>query len=297
MKARVIVIGGDGIVGREFCSRLSLDYEVISADLSYRPGFDENPADGAAIRSLQIDILNKQQLLDTFQEDDVIINLAAKSRVSDCNQDIYGSLQVNLVGAVNVMLAAKEKRCGHLILASSLYAKGHTGGFYSASKRALEEYAISFMACTDVPLTVIRLGSIAGGIEDVNSLPTRLIRHSLGISQIETEINGDLIRDYLPLPSIAESVAAIILNESYFDSFVEFLTGIEIDTHQVISKVCMALGVDEIKNIEIVKRELDFSGQYVNSASQRYNAHEKKFYIKGDNSFESHLVKIISEVD
>lgn len=297
MKARVIVIGGDGIVGREFCSKLSLDYEVISADLRCRPGFDENPTDGAAIKSLQIDILNKQQLLDTFQEGDVIINLAAKSRVSDCNQDIYGSLQVNLVGAVNVMLAAKEKRCGHLILASSLYAKGHTGGFYSASKRALEEYAISFMACTDVPLTVIRLGSIAGGIEDVNSLPTRLIRHSLGISQIETEINGDLIRDYLPLPSVAESVAAIILNENYFDSFVEFLTGIEIDTYQVISKVCVALGVDEIKNIKIVKRELDFSGQYVNSASQRYNAHEKKFYIKGDSSFESHLVKILSEAD
>ena len=296
MTRRAIIIGGGGIVGREFCRVLTPHYEVISADVDHCGKEKYQSNECLQLTHENVDITKKEELVSLFHAGDIVINLAAMSRISDCNSDILNSLQINLVGAVNVLVAASEKRCGHVIIASSLYANGHTGGFYSASKRALEQYAIGFMSCSEIPLTVLRLGSLAGGLNDVNSLPTRIIRHHLGITSINDTINSELVRDYLPLPMVAEKLENIIMNEEYFDSFIEFSSGTELNTSELITEICKALDIDEIDNIELTKKKLDFAGQYINSPSQEYEIKKKTISINEEGySFLAHLRDITRE--
>lgn len=295
MKGRVIVLGGLGIIGRELCRSLCPYFEVISADIAKLKDSDCSSPD-EQYKYIHADILNKRMLVDLFQENDVVINLAAKSRISECNSDILGSMELNLVGAINVILAANEKGCSQVFLASSLYAKGHAGGFYSASKRALEDYVISFMSTSSVPLTLVRIGSVAGGIDDVNSLPSRIVRQFLDIAMIEGSINSRLVRDYLPLPAFVAQFEELILNAKYYNSIVEFSSGVQINTVELIEEVKSLLAMPDMPELHLENKGLDFNGQYIEKPDVNLEVSTHKILLDSENgNFLCHLKEMISE--
>lgn len=257
---RVVVFGGCGIVGRALCEQLSSNYDVISLD---------NKIDNSSTQSNDryktqfVDILDLEQVTKVILKDDIVINLAAMSRISDCNENRLKSTKINLIGSINIMEAAEKKKVTQLILASSLYANGKFGGFYSASKRAMEQYALTYSSITELPLTVIRLGSVAGYLDDKNSLPTRIIRRILELDNANLKVNKNIMRDYLPLKGITKGIEEIIGSPQYINRAVEFFTGPPISVDSLLSSVLSLTKLDELDFIELIEKKDDFADQYV----------------------------------
>lgn len=257
---RVLVFGGNGIVGRALCQQLSSNYQVISLDNT--PDIRSSVED-KDFETRFVDILDFDQVKNVLLPNDIVINLAAMSRISDCNKNRLDAASINLIGPINIMEAAAERKVERLILASSLYANGKFGGFYSASKRAMEQYALTYSAITALPLTILRLGSIAGYLDDTNSLPTRIIRRLLDLDSGNLKVNQRILRDYLPLKGITKGIEDVILSPQYINCAVEFFTGSPISVDSLISKVLSVAKVDTLNFIELIEKEDDFADQYV----------------------------------
>jgi nucleoside-diphosphate-sugar epimerase len=260
---RVVIFGGDGIVGRALAQRLSKNYQVVSLDRN----FTSSTKESVNFQCHHVDILDFEQVSSFLQPEDIVFNLAAMSRVSNCNEGRLASMNINLVGAVHIMEAAEKAKASRLILASSLYANGVFGGFYSAGKRAMEQYALTYAKITALPITVLKLGSVAGPIDDTNSLPTRLIRRSAGIDNDEISINKDLLRDYLPLDGVIRGMEYVMVSADYINRSVEFFSGGLVSVETLLANVRSVTNKDPLEFIKLIEKEVDYADQYVTSSS------------------------------
>lgn len=258
---RVVIFGGNGIVGRALADQLLPNYHVVSLDSSY----SSSSFDGKYFESHYVDIYDFEQVQAFLQKDDIVFNLAAMSRISSCNQNPLKSLNVNLVGAVNIMEASERAEVARVLLASSLYANGMFGGFYSASKRSMEQYALTYSAVTTLSITILKLGSIAGFLDDTNSLPTRIIRRIAGIDNQNIKVNTKLIRDYLPLDGVVQAMEKVMISPDYKNCSVEFVTGPPIKVEELIASIDFATNRKTVDFIELMEKEIDFADQYVDS--------------------------------
>jgi len=260
---RVVIFGGDGIVGRALAQRLSSNYKVLSLDRNFTSSIIESDT----FECYPVDIMDMMQVRSFLQADDIVFNLAAMSRISNCNAGRLASMNTNLVGAVHIMEAAEKAKAAHLILASSLYANGVYGGFYSASKRAMEQYALTYAKLTSLPITVLKLGSVAGLIDDTNSLLTRIIRRCAGIDGDKISINKDLMRDYLPLDGVIKGMEHLMNSTGYINRSVEFFSGDPVSVETLLAKVRSATNTETLEFIELIEKEVDYADQYVNCHS------------------------------
>lgn len=260
---RVVIFGGDGIVGRALAQRLSKNYQVVSLDRNFTSPTNKN----SNFQCHHVDILDFAQVSRFLQAGDIVFNLAAMSRISNCNEGRLASMNINFVGAVHIMEAAEKARAGRLILASSLYANGVFGGFYSASKRAMEQYALTYAKITALPITILKLGSVTGLIDDTNSLPTRLIRRSAGIDGDEISINKDLLRDYLPLDGVIKGMEHVMVSADHINRSVEFFCGDLVSVETLLANVRSASNKEPLEFIKLIEKEVDYADQYVTSPS------------------------------
>lgn len=276
---RLVIIGADGIIGRFLVSIATVRFNVLALDVKFE---DPEATFWEDCEIGYLDITQYSDIEDILMPDDVVINLAAESRITNCNNDVIGSLEVNVLGSVNVMEACLKVGVLHLIQASSLYAKGSFGGFYSASKRALECYAQTYSICTSLNLSIIRLGSIFGNVDDKNSLPTKLLRRVAGLDQENLSANSRIIRDYLPASSICDAILALIDNPIYFGCEIEFLTGDKIALDVLLTEIESATGKDPRSYIEIHNEEASPKDQYLESPENKKMLHKVTIDVSDD---------------
>jgi UDP-glucose 4-epimerase len=109
-RRRILITGGNGYVGRQVARRLYEANEVCIVD-NLRFGqvrFCE--AELGRLRFERVDILDQaavQAVIDDFRPD-AIIHLAAIHYIPECEQDPAGALRTNVLGAMNMLLAAPE---------------------------------------------------------------------------------------------------------------------------------------------------------------------------------------------
>jgi UDP-glucose 4-epimerase len=136
MKERVVITGGCGFIGsytiQEF---LGHGYDVTVID-SLIQGKEEAAAGAKLIVG---DIRNKEILLQTIQEGDTIVHLAALTSVPGSleNPDEYFS--VNVLGTHNVLEAAREKKARGIVFASSAAVYGNQEGIMHEALTPLPE--------------------------------------------------------------------------------------------------------------------------------------------------------------
>ena len=89
---RVLIIGADGMLGRDMLNHISTDYSVIGADID------------------EVDIAVQAQVDEfvTSQKPDLVVNCAAVSSADECEKDTERAFQVNTDGAVNLAKACKR---------------------------------------------------------------------------------------------------------------------------------------------------------------------------------------------
>lgn len=265
---RLVVFGADGILGRSFIARSKSVFDVMAVDIKFG---DSQASVWSGCDIIEVDITTDFDIESYLRPSDVVINFAAESRITQCNNNVVRSLQVNVLGAVTLMEACVRVGVQQFIQASSLYAAGSFGGFYGASKRALENYSQVYASCTSLNLSLVRIGSVFGGLDDDNSLPTRILRKVKGVDDTKIVANARLLRDYLPIEAVVEGILELVANPQFFNCQVEFVTGERTSLKKLLSTIGAISSMDVTEVVEVVDHGGSFAGQYLESPESEIN--------------------------
>lgn len=169
---KIFITGTESFIGKELIRQCSLaGIEVSGVDLAppTKPGFVT-----ADIRDADI--------ADKIPEAvDAIVHLAALSKDADCRNNAYNCFDVNVMGTLNLIEAARKKRVKQFIFASTEWVYGASLGAQEIKTESsiidpqnlTSEYALSkFTSECNLrqsynsgfcPVTILRFGIVYGG--------------------------------------------------------------------------------------------------------------------------------------
>jgi UDP-glucose 4-epimerase len=128
---KVLISGGNGLYGNGTArALLEMGAEVISFDLMPRPWYMDDLAD--KIKFVQGDLLSPTQLLGVCTEEgvDTIVHLAG-FMTARCQNDPWGGCNLNIMGTVMALEAARILGMKRVVCAGSTAAAGNVTGSFT----------------------------------------------------------------------------------------------------------------------------------------------------------------------
>ena len=174
-KPRIFITGVAGFIGSNLAEYLiDKAYTVAGIDnLSY--GVREQIPGEVDFNKVDI---RDDAIFDLIEEGDVIVHLAAKNCIADCQQDPVETASINVTGTVNIFEAARRKRAAKVIYAeSSALYEGSTRlptpeddvdpqSFYAVSKAASMAFAKAYTRFYGLRSTALRYFCVYGPRQD-----------------------------------------------------------------------------------------------------------------------------------
>jgi len=179
----VLIIGG-GLVGSQIARILVEEGErPVILDLAPQPEALADIVDLSRVTLRRGDVLNPLDLVRVIREDRVtrIMHTAANPMLTlGAQQDPYSAIQVNIMGTVNVLEAARVHGLERVVVTSSNVLSFYlTGGedkgdasreeafprpstFYAATKQAVENLGLNYARWCDLDVVLVRFGAVAG---------------------------------------------------------------------------------------------------------------------------------------
>ena len=166
---QVAVIGGGGFIGSHVVDHLvQAGHQVHVIDIAPRW---RNPA----ARYRELDLFDDDGLASALAGCAAIFHLAGASDVNDVAADPVGAVRLNVEGTARVLEAARQQRCGRVLLASTVWVYGATAGdgerteevpvdlaqaghVYVATKLAAELLVHSYREMYGQHFTILRYG-------------------------------------------------------------------------------------------------------------------------------------------
>ncbi len=175
-KRKILVTGAKGFVGSALVGELQSAgaYEILGLVSARKKKIEID--DSPDIKMFEADISEYETLRDAEKEKgiDTVVHTAGLAHQfgRTAREDFW---RVNVRGTENICRLAKTIGAGHFVLISSVSVYGDYGdaeifetfeprpeGDYAESKLASESAAIEFCAENQLPLTILRLGTVIG---------------------------------------------------------------------------------------------------------------------------------------
>ncbi len=266
---KVLITGGCGFVGLNLIEVIlnTKDWEInVLDDLS--EGSLENLEKVSIDNSSRVNFfegkIEKRNAIKAFDGCDYVVNLAAQSGVVPCSENPIESVEKNVLGVVNLLNIAKEKRIKRFVQASSNAALGtqempvnekkcpSPESPYGASKLASEAYCRAFASTFDSDATVLRFSNVYGPWSYHKGSALHLfIRLMIGDKQITINGDGNQTRDFLNVKDVANAILLALEGnlESKFNLF-QIATGKETSINEMVG---VLRGSFKTKGIEVKK--------------------------------------------
>ncbi len=247
------VIGGAGFLGSHVADQLSdAGYAVRIFDRV------ESRWRRPDQRMVVGDLLDLEALKAVTARTEVVYNFAAIADLNDALDKALQTVQVNVLGAVNVLEACRANAVRRVVYASTVYVYSREGGFYRCSKQAAEHYVEEFQRVYGLDFTILRYGSLYGPRADETNGLFRIVRDALARGKISYEGNPDSIREYIHVEDAARASVVALGDEFRNESVV--LTGSQsmrvLDLLKMLAEIMgMPDGVDF--------RDESYAGHYV----------------------------------
>ena len=156
----ILVTGGAGFVGTNLIKRLLKDgHNVVSLD-NYSTGKKENEQEGCVYHNVDIrDIID----FDYFMEDvDIIYHLAALPRIQPSFKLPANTLEIGILGTLNILEWAKEKDCKVIFAGSSSVHSGKLENPYTFSKVVADDMCMLYKKHFGVDTKICRFYNVYG---------------------------------------------------------------------------------------------------------------------------------------
>ncbi|MDC3397305.1 NAD(P)-dependent oxidoreductase [Flavobacteriales bacterium] len=254
----ILVVGGAGFVGMSLVSALleSGYTSVFVADI--KTPMCELPANA---KFVQCDIMSEESVFSLFEscKPRVVYNLAGFASLDKSLEFPKQTLQLNVIGNINILNEAI--RCGTelFVYASSAYAMSNKGAFYGISKLTSEKVVEEYAKRNTMSYVVLRYGSIYGPVDFDNNYLYQVIKEAIQSEKIIHHGDGEEIREYVHVHDVSTLSVEVIENRSLWNSCL-MLTGSERlkrkDLFNMIKEIL------DKKNLEIECRSQGYSNHY-----------------------------------
>jgi UDP-glucose 4-epimerase len=251
---KAVVVGGSGFIGSHVADYLSeAGYQVTIYD------FNESKWARADQVMLVGDILDYDKLSQCIAGADVVYNFAALADLNQALDQPLNTVNINILGNLNVMESCRLHGVSRFIYASTVYVHSREGGFYRCSKQASEAYVEEYQRVFGLDYTILRYGSLYGPRADETNGLCRIVRSALKDGKVRYEGNPDSMREYIHVEDAAKASIDALGDECRNESIV--LTGQEpmrvLDMLKMLAEI---LGLSE-GAVEFV--DGNYAGHYV----------------------------------
>jgi UDP-glucose 4-epimerase len=218
---KALVTGGTGFVGRHLVKELAK--RKIKTII-----FDRIPPQGDAhppgVSSVVGDILDLDALTSTMKGCDLVFHTAAIAEIDETRRDPVRAIQVNVIGTVNCLEAARRNGIKRFLYASSVYASGSRGSFYRVSKQAGESLCKTYFEDFGLEYTILRYGSLYGRESNHWNFIYGVCRDLLTNGEFTYSSSPDAIREYIHINDAARETIRIALDKEFINKSV-LITG------------------------------------------------------------------------
>jgi UDP-glucose 4-epimerase len=234
MAEKVVVYGGSGFLGSHVADSLSnAGYQVVVFDARESPYLREDQ------QMVVGDITDLDQALEAAQGATALYNYAAVADIDEAHDRPMKTAEVNVLGAITLLEAARLAKVNRYVFASSVYVFSESGSFYRASKQAAERFVETYHSRYDLDYTVLRYGSLYGPRADNHNGMFRMLQQAITQDRITYGGKGDAVREYIHVTDAAR-LSVQILDQKYANTHL-VLTGTERmrvqDVMQMISEI------------------------------------------------------------
>jgi len=258
--SKVVVTGGAGFIGSHIAESLvELGARVIVFD-NFSSGRIENLSrikDNVEI--VRGDILDYPALEIVMANVDYVSHQAAQLEIFLSTENPYWDLEVNTVGTLNVLKAARKHGVKKVINASSACIYGQVDGLtaedyyprpnwaYGVSKLAAEKYCDIYSDYHDLPLINLRYGITYGEREWFRRVLTVFIKRSiLGLSPVVFG-DGAQVRDFVYVKDVVRFHNLCIEDDGANGKSFNVGTGIPTTVVQLAHEVLSASGRNDLR--------------------------------------------------
>jgi UDP-glucose 4-epimerase len=208
--ATILVTGGAGFIGSHLVTDLVAQGARLRVYDNLSFGVRENLEHlGDRIEFIQADILDYPALLAATRGVDFVSHQAAQLEIFRSTDDPLADLQINTVGTLNVLKAAKAAGVRKVINASSACIYGQVDGptpeghlpvpnwAYGVSKLAAERYGTIYSEYHDLPVVNLRYSIVYGEREWYRRVLTVFLSRARTGQPLVIFGDGSQVRDYL----------------------------------------------------------------------------------------------------
>ena len=217
---KVVVFGGSGFLGSHVADTLSdAGYRVVIFDQTESPYLrdDQEMVTGS--------ITDLERALDAAKGAVALYNFAAVADIDEAHDNPIRTAEVNVLGTVTLLEAARLAKVKRYVVASSVYVFSESGSFYRASKQGAERFVETYHSRYGLDYTILRYGSLYGPRADPNNGVFRMLQQAINDQCITDGGNGEAIREYIHVTDAAR-LSMQILEPKYANRHL-VLTGTE----------------------------------------------------------------------
>lgn len=237
MGLKWLITGGCGFIGRNLVKNLLdesghniriLDNLSVGteSDLAMVCDFSKHESIGSASKLTEHgvdlivgDILDADLVEKTVTGIDIIVHLAANTGVAPSVENPRRDCEINILGTLNILEAARKEKVSRVIFASSGAPAGeveppiheelapHPVSPYGASKLAGEGYCSAYYRTFGLETVALRFGNVYGpysGHKD--SVVAKFIRQAMAGETLEIYGDGSQTRDFIYVDDLIQAI-------------------------------------------------------------------------------------------
>ena len=251
---KAVVVGGSGFIGSHVADCLTdSGYEVTIYDKVESKWLRED-------QKIEIGtILDTEKLNQVIKGVNLVYNFAALADLNQAVNQPIKTININILGNLNIMNACHAHQVERFIYASTAYVHSNEGGFYRCSKQAAEAYIEEYQKVYGLDYTILRYGSLYGPrADDTNGL-YRVITSALETGIIKYKGDIDAMREYIHVDDAARASVDVI-NEKFKNESIVLTGQAPMKVADMLKMLAEILGMPE-DSVEFA--EGVYAGHYV----------------------------------
>ena len=239
---KILIFGGSGFLGKSLAlASIEKGFNVSVFDLK-NPEIDD-------VNFLKGNISNPSDF-ENIGKYDYVINLAAIADIDEADLNFKKTIEVNLIGQINILDFVSRSNPKRFPFSSSMYVFGNLGGVYGATKRASEIITQEYSKKYGFDFTFLRYGSLYGpGSQSWNSIQ-KYIDDIYKNKKIIHWGTGEEVREYIHIYDAANITIDSMLDESCKNKALT-ITG----TQKVTSKEVLEMIFEMMELKPVIKFE------------------------------------------
>jgi UDP-glucose 4-epimerase len=250
---KAVVFGGSGFLGSYVVDELfARGYAVKIADICesvYAPD---------SVEFVRCDILDADAVRQAVDGYEIVYNFAGLADLNEAIDEPLLTINLNVIGNINILEACKVCGVKRFVYASSAYAVSNKGSFYGISKHTSEKITEEYGKRYDIPYTIIRYGSLYGDRAGASNYIYALLKSAIIDKKIVLKGNGEEVREYIHAIDAARLSVDMLESDSFANEHL-ILTGME-----KLRRKDLFVMIDEMlgHSVEIEHAQMRYEGHY-----------------------------------